>query len=458
MSSVYIKKIKVTNLFGTINYDIDLSVGEPTAIIIAPNGMGKTTILNLISHVFDPSDESFEMIQEVPFEKFSCELSNGIDINFIRTKTEGNINEGSIVIDESDMSIEPIGALLIGANFKFEICRKRKSIVSFDYFERMSKNNQFDRLERERIIKYLAEEIELYDNHHKRAEEKYSRIWEKQKEGLKKTGCNIEISFIRADRIQPIIEFDSRSRRSRRERPLQMSALEAASGYIASVVTNATDTYNDKVSDAKDRLPALFLGDHTDVLPFEEFDERWRKYTDELHEFQEVGLIQPDKAPLIDKLAENDYESNPDKKKFLSVYIDAFENTTAPLKEVYGRLNLFKKIFEDRNAITGKKISFDRRGVQIESSGQGLALDKLSSGEQHDFIMFYDLIFQTPKNALVLIDEPEISLHIEWQETFLNRLIEICKMNDLHAIIATHSPNIVNSHYDCIVDKGETNG
>ena len=69
--------------------------------------------------------------------------------------------------------------------------------------------------------------------------------------------------------------------------------------------------------------------------------------------------------------------------------------------------------------------------------------------------MFYRLIFNTSINGIVLIDEPEISLHIEWQEDYLDRLIDICQMNGLQAIVATHSPNIVNGHFDLFVDKGE---
>ena len=68
--------------------------------------------------------------------------------------------------------------------------------------------------------------------------------------------------------------------------------------------------------------------------------------------------------------------------------------------------------------------------------------------------MFYRLIFNTSINGIVLIDEPEISLHIEWQEDYLDRLIDICQMNGLQAIVATHSPNIVNGHFDLFVDKG----
>ena len=80
-----------------------------------------------------------------------------------------------------------------------------------------------------------------------------------------------------------------------------------------------------------------------------------------------------------------------------------------------------------------------------------LLLNYLSSGEKNDFIMFCELIFKAPRGSIVFIDEPEISLHISWQEEYIDRLLEICRMNDLQAVVATHSPNIVNDHLDLFV-------
>lgn len=57
-----------------------------------------------------------------------------------------------------------------------------------------------------------------------------------------------------------------------------------------------------------------------------------------------------------------------------------------------------------------------------------------------------------------LIDEPEISLHITWQKQFLGDLLEVSKLIALHAIVATHSPQIVSSHLDIQIDLGELYG
>ena len=58
-------------------------------------------------------------------------------------------------------------------------------------------------------------------------------------------------------------------------------------------------------------------------------------------------------------------------------------------------------------------------GISVESTETGLdiPLEKLSSGEQHLLVLYYDMIFRFAKGTLILVDEPEISLHVSWQAT-----------------------------------------
>jgi predicted ATP-binding protein involved in virulence len=76
----------------------------------------------------------------------------------------------------------------------------------------------------------------------------------------------------------------------------------------------------------------------------------------------------------------------------------------------------------------------------------------LSSGEQHELVMIYDLLFRVPDNALILIDEPELSLHVAWQKKFIPDLQEIQKLRSIQVIIATHSPQIINDRWDLAVE------
>ena len=66
----------------------------------------------------------------------------------------------------------------------------------------------------------------------------------------------------------------------------------------------------------------------------------------------------------------------------------------------------------------------------------------LSSGEQHELVLLYDLLFNVQPGALVLIDEPEISLHVSWQKRFIEDLQRISRLVKFRSVVATHSPQI----------------
>ena len=62
------------------------------------------------------------------------------------------------------------------------------------------------------------------------------------------------------------------------------------------------------------------------------------------------------------------------------------------------------------------------------------------------------LSFKVVPNSLILIDEPELSLHIYWQQRFLQDLDEITKLSQFDVLIATHSPQIIQNRWDLTVE------
>ncbi|MFC0274459.1 AAA family ATPase [Metabacillus herbersteinensis] len=88
-------------------------------------------------------------------------------------------------------------------------------------------------------------------------------------------------------------------------------------------------------------------------------------------------------------------------------------------------------------------------------NGDEISLDKLSSGKQHEIVLMYDTLFRTTTGAFVLVDEPELSLHITWQQRYLEDVLEIAKLTGLKMLIATHSPDIISTRWDLTVSLGE---
>ena len=76
----------------------------------------------------------------------------------------------------------------------------------------------------------------------------------------------------------------------------------------------------------------------------------------------------------------------------------------------------------------------------------------LSSGEQHQLVLLYDLLFDTKSDSLVMIDEPELSLHVEWQREMLSDLQQMADLSQFSVLLATHSPQIIGDRLDLTVE------
>ena len=92
------------------------------------------------------------------------------------------------------------------------------------------------------------------------------------------------------------------------------------------------------------------------------------------------------------------------------------------------------------------------------NSGDVLAPEDLSSGEQHELVLLYELLFRLEPNALVLLDEPEISLHVAWQERVLSDLKKIVELSGVDIVVATHSPEIIRDRWDLTVGLSAPSG
>ena len=77
------------------------------------------------------------------------------------------------------------------------------------------------------------------------------------------------------------------------------------------------------------------------------------------------------------------------------------------------------------------------------SSGDKFDINELSSGEKQLFLRTLAIKMLNPENSIILIDEPELSLHPKWQQRIVDVYRKIGKNNQI--IIATHSPHILGS-------------
>ena len=163
----------------------------------------------------------------------------------------------------------------------------------------------------------------------------------------------------------------------------------------------------------------------------------------------EVGLIDEDQGvPLPTKSMEAL------EKKVLDLYLSDTQEKLQVFDELQEKLTAFTQIINGKMDATKTMFIDRRRGFYFRSVSPDrpiLAPRHLSSGEQHQVVLFYELLFKTQPNALVLVDEPEISLHVEWQRQFLRDLALVTSLSNHSFIIATHSPQVIHDRGDLAV-------
>lgn len=100
---------------------------------------------------------------------------------------------------------------------------------------------------------------------------------------------------------------------------------------------------------------------------------------------------------------------------------------------------------------TGKKIVRTSNEISFEQFGRTLLPYDLSSGEKQLLVIMLTMLVQDMKPCILLMDEPEISLHIEWQQQLLGR---VRSMNpNAQIIMTTHSPALIMDGWmDCVFD------
>jgi len=116
---------------------------------------------------------------------------------------------------------------------------------------------------------------------------------------------------------------------------------------------------------------------------------------------------------------------------------EAFERVRISANNVFENMNL--------------NIEFDSRDgegnlyFRNKNSEKKFLIDALSTGEKTLMSKVLYLYLEEITDKVILIDEPELSLHPSWQNKVLKIYENFAKMNDCQIIIATHSPHIIGS-------------
>jgi len=109
------------------------------------------------------------------------------------------------------------------------------------------------------------------------------------------------------------------------------------------------------------------------------------------------------------------------------------------------QISLPKKKFQDMMdelfSDTGKKIVRSANEIFFSQIGETLVPYQLSSGEKQMLAILLTVLIQDNNNCVLFMDEPEVSLHIEWQKKLIDLVLELNP--NVQVILTTHSPAVI---------------
>jgi ABC-type lipoprotein export system ATPase subunit len=415
---MHITNIKILGLFKYLNYDIPLNQG--INILHGINGKGKTTILNIITNILNGDLTKF---YHLSFKRIELVFDNGY-LNIYRDESNkskllfdyklGNdeflkkdpSNTNSIKAFLSRLDIEP---LLLPA--------QRVSIQETYHIN----NRDFD----DDLI-YHRKDMYLRD-----------RFYRDNKNIFQPDPKMVDILSIPRELIERARRFShiTATRFSKFDNLLFENFFEAT---LLAKVSNSTMEFKENEF----------------VNMIEDIKEKKEKY---FNKYKRVFM----RSQLLEKIerliTEESIYLNEQIYKFLELYLRNIEKKNEIISQYITPFTNLEKIIN--SLLQGKeiKLSMDENLhniFKIITYGKDeIQVQHLSSGEKNLLLIFFHFLFEMKKNTLFMIDEPELSLHIDWQYSLIENFQEYS--NDNQIFVVTHSPDIMQNHreYEINLDK-----
>ena len=409
-----LKKIQIEGLFNQFNYEIEFKK-EGITILTGPNGYGKTTLLKII-YAFAVKNLFFFF--QVPFRK--------IVFSYNRTKI------GLLKIEPDKLEIKSGNKVSIYK--KDEIINEIKRFLEDSPYRQIAEDRWLDG---KTNIFYTTDN--LFNQLAENDPEFQAQLYLKPVSDLGKVYLIKEHRLIRKKNI--------RRKRFYFEEEIEENFANTIEEYAKELSKTIKDVLA-RASIIGRQLDSTFpkrLFNETIELNEQEFNKRYNAIKDKQKSLSLYGLsaTKEDSAPAFKK----------ENAKALRVYLKDTEEKLVVFDDVLQKLEIFSTILKEKQfAFKQLEISPDFGFKFKTKNGKEFSLIELSSGEQQEVVLLYELLFRVRPNTLVLIDEPEISLHVVWQKEVLNDLLKILKLQKITVIIATHSPQIIGEHWDLVVD------
>lgn len=437
-----IQRIHVDGLFDQYSHDIPINQKDRITFIYGPNGIGKTSILGIVQRFFN---RPLISMLPLPFKSLLIETQNGHHLTTVRNQISSRDPASPRThCDELRFTLNDNLLYNIDDDLAERVFNPNTISELFPHFIRVDYDEWLDRQTRARLdlndfwehygttlAEYTADEIPITPGW---LQDFRSSI----------TVDSLSIERLYSTNIQPIHEQPTRDV----NRNVIDRTVNRYSNDLSNRIHDVLSNYGEQ-SQTLERSFLRRLMQHSSepTMTLDALQSLWKDNEKKKSQLEDIGVLFQEEEQLDSDSISNFPEVN---RPVLELYALDVQEKLQVFDLVFPNLNQLVRIL--RTLFTSKAVKVGRSGFQITSNNANLELRKLSSGEQHMLVLIYNLLFVAQPHSFIVIDEPELSLHVAWQTALLDALQKITALTQSQILIATHSPHIINDRWDLAVE------
>ncbi|MFB1072244.1 AAA family ATPase [Vibrio diabolicus] len=422
---------RARGVHGYLDFDVDF---RPDVNFFAGlNGSGKTTALNMIMALLTPS---VDKLLEIRFSNASLTVEKAKDIiriecNKLNDDIRLSVNNEYTILGQEDISYEDLHF----SNRRGRVIHEKSSDV-IKAIRRLA-SPMFLSLDRRFVKSSRDEDYPIFfdDNMHRAV----------KRRGIKDNSLE-EIVDIVAE-----ASAEAKARQSAADNKLRNEIILDSLSF-AEINDKPQFPDNQTIRQLRHKQKAIKKTFDNLEVPSDEFEVKYNDFFDNLEnlvkrferiDFENVNRREFELDKVTNKIMSN-WFINQHQLDRIDRLFSKVESYQSEKNRIYARLSRFEMLVNKFLNETGKRVQTNNKGrLTIKFSGEERDLSVLSSGERQIVIMLAHLVLnkRLRGDGVFIVDEPELSLHISWQDMFVGAIQEASP--NLQIILATHSPSII---------------
>lgn len=422
-----IGKIIIKKVFG--KYDYEFNIENSINIFIDDNGVGKTTVLSIISN-FLKSD--FDELEQINFESIEIICQNTKRIKYEKEEPKKELNEEqkymlyrllrridretgtNTYLNFREKTIKNLIADIETVIFEIPNLRGRERVVE-EYKEILSLGQSEDR---RKELKNLEAKIKSYVQHtvfyfptYRRIEKNYLEVYNRETLFFK----NNEIKF----------------------------GMNDIKSYLKNIIKKMNQEMFEEYKTMNNRVFEELLDFDIEEERLQDFFIEEEKIENLIKKINTIGMEDTLLKKVKEKLKniENEFETV-FFKSYISKLIRIYDKQKKVEDKIKEYVEICNKYFHHKKMLYNEN---DNEIVIKNDFDEKIDFEYLSSGEKQIVALLTKVYLTEKNNIIFIIDEPELSLSIAWQEELLK---DLYASNNISLLIAaTHSPFIFEKYY-----------